>query len=56
MGWGMCGGYGYSAPATTGGYRNNFTLIVALFILLIIIVLLFARAIKRNVYHLKNKG
>jgi uncharacterized protein (TIGR01732 family) len=54
MGWGMYGGYGYRAPATTGGYRKNFILIVVLFILLTIIVLLFARAMKRNVYHFKK--
>jgi uncharacterized protein (TIGR01732 family) len=37
MGWGMCGGCGYSAPVTTGGFGNNFALIVVLFILLIIV-------------------
>lgn len=38
MGWGMCGGYGYSAPATFSGYGDNFALIiVVLFILLIIV-------------------
>ena len=35
--WGLCGGYGYSATATYGGYGNSFTLIVVLFILLIIV-------------------
>jgi uncharacterized protein (TIGR01732 family) len=35
MGWGLCGGCGYSAPVTTGGF--NFALIVVLFILLIIV-------------------
>jgi uncharacterized protein (TIGR01732 family) len=37
MGWGICGGCGYSAPVTTGGFGNNFALIVVLFILLIIV-------------------
>jgi uncharacterized protein (TIGR01732 family) len=32
-----CGGYGYTAPVTTTGYGNSFTLIVVLFILLIIV-------------------
>ncbi|MBM7660929.1 uncharacterized protein (TIGR01732 family) [Bacillus mesophilus] len=31
-----CGGYGYTAPVTTG-YGSSFTLIVVLFILLIIV-------------------
>jgi uncharacterized protein (TIGR01732 family) len=37
MGWGTCGGYGYSAAVTSGGFGNNFALIVVLFILLIIV-------------------
>jgi uncharacterized protein (TIGR01732 family) len=38
MGWGLCGGCGYSAPAYTGGgFGSSFALIVVLFILLIIV-------------------
>jgi uncharacterized protein (TIGR01732 family) len=37
MGFGLCGGCGYSAPVPTGGLGTSFALIVVLFILLIIV-------------------